>query len=327
MRDEVTVLVAGEYHPRALERLEGAFRLERIERSDAGLVTPALAARVRGLAASNDVEPAFLEALPALEIVASFGVGYENIDARHAASRGVVVTHTPDVLTEEVADTAVALLLNAVRGFPAAERWLRQGRWPIEESYPLSPLSLRGRRVGIFGMGRIGLAVARRLEAFGLPIAYHNRRHLPDLGYDYHPTLLGLAKEVDTLVSIAPGGAETRHAVDAAVLRALGPQGVFVNIGRGSTVDQQALVEALRDGTIAAAGLDVFEDEPHVPDDLLALDNATLLPHVGSASVATRIAMADLVADNLIAWFGEGRALTPVPETAHLRQRTARGGT
>ena len=168
-------------------------------------------------------------------------------------------------------------------------------------------------------MGRIGLAIARRLEAFGLSVAYHNRRPVDGLKYEYHPTLVSLATSVDTLISVVPGGATTLKAVDAPVLKALGPNGVFINIGRGSTVDEAALATALGDGTILAAGLDVFSDEPRVPEALLKLPNATLLPHVGSASVHTRNAMADLVADNLESWFAKGSALTPVPETAHVK--------
>lgn len=232
-----------------------------------------------------------------------------------------MVTNTPDVLTEEVADTAVGLLINTVRELPKAEAWLRAGRWVKDGAYPLSRATLRGRSVGIFGMGRIGLAIARRLEAFGLPVSYHNRRKAEGVDYTYHDTLVGLARAVDTLISVAPGGAATDKAVNADVLAALGPNGVFVNIGRGSTVDQAALAVALRDGTILAAGLDVFDDEPRVPDDLLSLGNACLLPHVGSASVHTRQAMADLVVDNLIGWFDEGKALTPVGETASVSSR------
>ncbi|TIQ80045.1 MAG: 2-hydroxyacid dehydrogenase, partial [Mesorhizobium sp.] len=181
---------------------------------------------------------------------------------------------------------------------------------------------LRGRSVGIFGMGRIGLAIARRLEAFGLPIAYHNRRQVEGLSYEYHGTLKGLAEAVDTLISVAPGGASTEKAVNAEILSVLGPNGVFVNIGRGSTVDEAALAAALANGTIAAAGLDVFADEPNVPPALLAAPNTSLLPHVGSASEHTRRAMADLCVDNLISWFSQGRALTPVPETEKVKARS-----
>ncbi len=315
---QTTVLVPGSLHPSALRLIGDAFRLVRIERADAALVTPELAREVTAVATSKRLERDFVKALPNLEIVANFGVGYDKIDVGACAEAGVVVTNTPDVLTEEVADTAIGLLINTVRELPRAETWLRQGRWERDGDYPLTAGSLRGRKAGIFGMGRIGRAVARRLEAFGLPVAYHNRHAVADLPYDYHPSLLDLAEAVDILISIAPGGEATRGAVDAAVLRALGPQGVFVNIGRGSTVDEPALVEALENGTIFAAGLDVFAHEPHVPTALLKLPNVSLLPHVGSASQQTREMMAQMVANNLVAWFSEGRALTPVSETASL---------
>jgi len=318
---DVTILVPGGLHGHAVKRLGDGFRLVRIERADPSLVAGDLARSVRGLAAATRIDAAFIDALPNLEIIANFGVGYDAVDAAHAATRKVMVTNTPDVLTEEVADTAVGLLLNTVRELPKAEAWLRAGRWVTEGAYPLSRASLRGRSIGIFGMGRIGLAIARRLEAFGLPVSYHNRRPVDGVAYAYHDTLVGLARSVDTLVSVAPGGAGTEKAVNAQVLSALGPDGVFVNIGRGSTVDQRALAAALKDGTILAAGLDVFEDEPRVPDDLLSLENACLLPHVGSASVLTRQAMADLVVDNLIGWFDNGAPLTPVSETLSVLPR------
>jgi lactate dehydrogenase-like 2-hydroxyacid dehydrogenase len=220
-----------------------------------------------------------------------------------------------------VADTALGLLINTIRELPRAENYLREGRWVKEGPYRLTPATLRGRKAGIFGMGRIGQAIARRLEAFGLSIAYHNRRQADGLAYEYHPTLVSLAGAVDTLISVVPGGASTLKAVNAEVLKALGPDGVFVNIGRGSTVDEDALAAALRDGTIFAAGLDVFADEPNVPKALLDLPNASLLPHVGSASVHTRNAMADLVVDNLVSWFAEGKPVTAVPETAHVKAK------
>lgn len=319
----ITVLVPGKLHQRSLDRLAETFDLVRIDQCDPALLDDRLKEVVRGVAASpalggNFVGPAFLDALPKLEIVANFGVGYDGVDAAHAGKTGKMVTNTPDVLTEEVADTAIGLLLNTVREFARSEAYLREGRWAKQGAYPLTKASLRGRRVGIFGMGRIGQAIARRIEAFGLPVAYHNRRPVEALPYHYHPTLEGLAAAVDTLISVAPGTAATEKAVNAKVLAALGSNGVFINIGRGSTVDEPALVEALNSGTILAAGLDVFADEPHVPQALIDLPNATLLPHVGSASVATRNAMADLVVDNLIEWFSAGKALTPVPETAHV---------
>jgi lactate dehydrogenase-like 2-hydroxyacid dehydrogenase len=317
-RRDVTILVAGRLLEHAVRRIDEGFRLVRAERADPALLDPGIIGEIRGVAAMTAISAGFIDALPHLEIIANMGVGYDAVDARHAGAKGVVVTNTPDVLTEEVADTALGLLLNTVRELPKAEQWLREGRWEREGAYRLTPTTLRGRRVGIFGMGRIGRAIARRLEAFGLPIAYHNRHKVEDVAYDYHPTLAGLAVAVDTLISVAPGGASTEKAVDAAVLAALGPDGVFVNIGRGSTVDEPALIEALKNGTIRAAGLDVFADEPRVPKALMELPNASLLPHVGSASVHTRNAMADLVVDNLVSWFDGKGPLTPVPETRHV---------
>jgi len=217
------------------------------------------------------------------------------------------------VLDDEVADTAMALTIMAVRRLPQAERFLREGKW-VENSFPLTA-SLRGRTMGILGLGRIGRAIADRAKSFGLDIAYHGRREQPDVPYRYHASLLDMAKACDILMVAAPGGPETRRLVDAEVLRALGSDGVLINIARGSLVDEQALIEALRTGVILAAGLDVLDNEPHVPAELIALDNAVLLPHVGSASVKTRRAMADCVVDNLVAW-SEGRPpLTPVAET------------
>lgn len=268
---------------------------------------------------SDRVDAELIDALPDLKIVASFGVGYDHIDADYAADRGVIITHTPNVLDDEVADTAIGLLLNTVRELPDAERYLREGRWVSEGHYPITKLTLRGRTAGIFGLGRIGLAIARRLEGFGLAVRYHNRSAKPDVGYPYHDTLASLADACDTLVCVAPSTPETRHAVNADILRRLGPNGILINIGRGTVVDEAALGEALHAGTIAGAGLDVFEDEPNVPQALLDAPRACLLPHVGSASHHTRDAMGQLVVDNLKAWFDTGKALTPVPETRHLQ--------
>src|SRR6185312_5306345 len=322
----VTILVPGKLHEHAVSRIGDTFRLVSIERIDPALVTAELRDTVHGIAASpaiggSFVGPDFLRALPKVKIVANYGVGYDGIDAVYAGAHGIMVTNTPDVLTEEVADTTVGLLISTIREFSGAEGWLRAGNWAHKGNYPVSRLTLRGRSVGIFGLGRIGLAVARRLEAFGLPIAYHNRRPVESVPYAYHPTLKGLAGAVDTLICIAPGGAATEKAIDAEVLSALGANGVLVNIGRGSTVDEAALAAALVNGTIAAAGLDVFANEPNVPQALLDAPNTVLLPHIGSASVHTRRAMADLCVDNLVAWFSEGKALTPVPETKHVKAK------
>jgi lactate dehydrogenase-like 2-hydroxyacid dehydrogenase len=320
MAAKTRILVPGTIRERVLDRLKESFDVLRIDRADPSLLARSEAASISGVAVSGAFGAAMIEHLPALEIIASFGVGYDGVDAAAAAVRGVTVTNTPDVLNDEVADTTVGLLLNTVRRFPQAEAWLREGRWKREGAFPLTPLSLRGRRAGIYGLGRIGLAIAERLKAFGLDIAYHTRRPREGVPYAYYPSLPELAEAVDILIAIVPKTAETHRTIDAAVLRALGPNGVLINVGRGWTVDEEALVAALRDGVIAAAGLDVFYDEPNVPQALIDLPNVSLLPHVASASVVTRDAMADLVADNLLAWFGQGAALTPVPETPFTRK-------
>ncbi len=316
---DATILVLGNFNDYAVERLSGEFSVRRIPRGDATLVDAAWAKDVKGIASMSTVDAGLIDALPNLQIIGNFGVGYDAVDAKHAATRNVMVTNTPDVLTDEVADTTIGLLIDTVRELSKSQAFLRAGNWVKEGRYPLSKLSLRGRKIGIFGLGRIGKAVARRIEAFGLPIAYHNRRQASDVRYDYYPSLKELAKAVDTLILVAPGGAETARAVNAEVLEALGADGVLINVGRGSLVDEDALVAALNNGTIAAAGLDVFANEPHVSQGLLDAPNTVLLPHIASASQKTRQAMADLVIDNLIAWFDTGSALTPVPETARVK--------
>ncbi|OYR13940.1 2-hydroxyacid dehydrogenase [Brucella grignonensis] len=318
---EATILVLGNFNDYAVQRLSGEFKVKRIPKGDAALVEASWAGDVKGVASMSTVNAALINALPNLEIIGNFGVGYDAVDAKHAATKSVMVTNTPDVLTEEVADTTIGLLIDTVRELSKSQEFLRAGNWVKEGRYPLSKLSLRGRTVGIFGLGRIGKAVAHRIEAFGLPIAYHNRRKADDVTYDYYPSLLELAQAVDTLILVAPGGAETAKAINAEVLKALGSEGVLINIGRGSVVDEDALATALINGTIAAAGLDVFADEPNVPQALLDAPNTVLLPHIGSASEKTRQGMADLVIDNLISWFDKGEALTPVPETIHVKKK------
>ena len=316
--NDVTVVIPGPVHPYVNERLEREFDLIVLPEPDISLIPEARRKDVRAIASYLLVPTPFIDAFPKLEILSNFGVGYDGVDARHCAEKGIVVTHTPDILTEEVADTTIGLLLNTARELNLAERWVREGRWETEGNYRFSKATLRGRHVGIFGMGRIGQAIATRLEAMGLKISYHNRRKVDDVAYGYYPTLLELAQAVDTLISVVPGGAATEKAVNAEVLRALGADGIFINIGRGSTVDEDALISALQDGTILAAGLDVFADEPRVRPELIALDNTVLLPHVGSASFQTRKAMANLTVDNLVSWFDGKGPLTPVPESAKL---------
>jgi lactate dehydrogenase-like 2-hydroxyacid dehydrogenase len=310
------ILMLAPMMPTIVEGVAARFTLHRLwEAPDPAAALEALGPRIRGMAAgaSAAVTDEVMARLPRLEIVASFGVGYDHVDAAAAGRRGVVVTNTPDVLTDEVADLAVGLLVATVRQLPQADRYLREGRW-LEKPFPLTA-TLRGRRVGIVGFGRIGKAIARRLEAFGLEVGYHGRRHQPEAPQAYHPDLVAMARAVDILVVVTPGGPETRHLVDARVLEALGPDGILINVARGSVVDERALIEALQNRVILSAGLDVFEDEPRVPSELVAMEHVVLLPHVGSASVHTREAMGQLVVDNLAAWFDGRGALTPVPET------------
>lgn len=311
------ILMPKPMRPIVLEKLEPHFQVHELYGySDQAAAMKNLAQDIQGLAVVGwRVDSAFLTEFPKLEIVANFGVGYDNVDVHDCSARDVVVTNTPDVLTEEVADTAMALLVMTARELSASERWLRDRQWLQTGPFRLSKLTLRGRRLGIFGLGRIGKAIAKRAEAFGLEVHYHGRSKQSDVAYPYHASLEDLAEACDTLMVVAPGGSETHHAVNRYVLAKLGPDGILVNVGRGSVVDELALVQALETGAIAAAGLDVFEEEPFVQPALIALENVVLLPHVGSASEYTRDAMGSLVAENLISWFQTGKALTPVPET------------
>ena len=249
-----------------------------------------------------------------LELVSSFGVGYDHMDVKWAAAHDVVLTNTPDVLTEEVADTALGLLLCTVREFPQAERYLRAGKW-LERNYPLTKATLRNRTVGMVGMGAIGQAIARRLAAFGVPVVYHTRKPRRDVSYLHCPSLIEMARAVDILMVIVPGGAGTANLINAEVLDALGPDGILINMARGSVVDEPALIMALQDKRIMAAGLDVFAKEPDVPQELIGMDNVVLFPHLGSASVYTREKMDQLVVDNIAAWAAGKPPLTPVAET------------
>ena len=230
----------------------------------------------------------------------------------------MVVTHTPDVLTGEVADLALGLLIATVRQMPQVDRYLREGKW-LKGAYPLTA-TLRERKVGILGLGRIGKAIAKRLEACDLEIEYHGRKPQADVKYRYHPTLLGLAKSCDVLMVVASGGAETKHMVNKEVLDALGPNGILINVGRGSVVDEAALVKALQDKTHPQRRARRVRGRTQVPAELVAIDHVVLLPHVGSASVHTRNAMGQLVVDNLVSWFGGKGAITPCPNARRWRR-------
>ena len=312
------ILMLGPPKPVIANGLAPLFTVHRLpDGGDRDAAITAIADRVRGFAVTLSnvtIDAALMSRFPRLEIVSSFGVGYDHVEAQWAGAHGIVATNTPEVLDEEVADTALGLLLCTVREFPQAERYLRAGKW-LEKGYPLTRATLRDRTIGIVGMGRIGRAIARRLEAFGLPIVYHTRTPRPDVRYRHYPKLLDMARDVDTLMVIVPGGAATQNMINAEVLDALGPNGILINMARGSVVDEPALIRALKDKKILSAGLDVYVKEPEVPSELIAMENVVLFPHLGSGSVWTRTKMDQLVVDNLASWAAGKGPLTPVPET------------
>jgi lactate dehydrogenase-like 2-hydroxyacid dehydrogenase len=316
--EKIDLLVYGPSKPIVNNGFSDQFVLHCFETiADLERLPPAIAEKVRGAAVTYNTvrgDARTLARFPKLEIVAAFGVGYDHIDANYARDHNIMVTNTPDVLTEEVADIAMGLLIATLREFIKADRYLRSGHW-LTQQYPLSAGSLRDRTVGIVGMGRIGQAIGRRLEASRVPVVYHSRKPAAGVAYKHYPDLIEMAKAVDTLILIVPGGPATAKMINADVMKALGPRGVIINVARGTVVDEQALISALKSGTILAAGLDVFEKEPNVPDELRAMQNVVLLPHIGSASVVTRNAMDQLVVDNLKAWFAGKPPLTPVAET------------
>jgi lactate dehydrogenase-like 2-hydroxyacid dehydrogenase len=308
------VLLLGPPRPVFVNGLAAVFTVRRLPENDTEATLAALAPRLRAIAVSSvtdRVDAGLMARLPRLEIVSTFGVGYDHIDAVWAGAHGIVVTNTPDVLTEEVADTAIGLLLCTARELTEAERFLRAGKW-LQKGYPLSKATLRNRTVGLVGMGRIGKAIARRLDGMSVPVVYHARR-AADVSYRHYPSLIEMARAVDVLLVIVPGGADTRNLIGAEVLAALGPDGILINMARGSVVDEPALIKALQDKTILTAGLDVFAHEPQVPAELLAMDHVVLFPHLGSASIYTRTQMDQLVVDNLLAWAAGKPPLTPVP--------------
>jgi len=317
--DKPDVLLIGQKKPVMVKGLEPRVTLHYLaDAKDQDAFIRSIADKVRAIAiayTANKLDAAFMQKLPKLEQISSFGVGYDHIDAKWAGEHGIVVTNTPEVLNEEVADTALGLLLCTVREFPQADRYLRAGKWASQGHYPLTKATLRNRTVGMVGMGRIGKAIARRLEAFGVPVVYHSRNPQSGVKYKYYPKLLDMARDVDTLMVIVPGGGATANMINTEVLKALGPNGILINMARGSVVDEPALIEALKNRTIYSAGLDVFAKEPHVPKEFMEMDHIVVFPHLGSSTEVTRAAMDQLVVDNILAWASGKPPLTPVPET------------
>jgi lactate dehydrogenase-like 2-hydroxyacid dehydrogenase len=312
---ERRVLQVGPLKPSLAETLRASYEAHVLPDDDARraafLAEHADEITVAVTSGRTGVDAALMSALPKLGAVVNFGVGYDTTDVELAASRGIGVSNTPDVLTDCVADTAVGLMIDVLRQFSAADRYVREGRWPVDGNYPLTRQVSRS-RLGIVGLGRIGSAIAQRLTAFGCSISYHNRRPIADSPHLYVASLVELARQVDVLVVAAAGGADTRNLIDRNVIEALGLDGFLINIARGSVVDETALVEALTAGKLGGAGLDVFADEPKVPDALLAMDNVVLLPHVASGTVETRAAMEELTLRNLDKFLQTGQLETPV---------------
>ncbi|MGF1593495.1 MAG: 2-hydroxyacid dehydrogenase [Kiloniellaceae bacterium] len=306
------LVMVGPMMPHVMETLDREFTVHRLwEAANRADLLKEVGPGVRAIATSGNLGAGadLMDALPKLEIIGCYGVGVDSIDLQHAAKRKVIVTNTPDVLNDDVANMAIALLLATSREICNGDRYVREGKW-LKGAMHLTR-AIRGRRLGILGLGRIGKDIARKAEVFGMEIAYHGRSR-QDVPYRYYADLVEMARDCDFLVAICPGGPATDKIVDRAVFDALGPEGIFINVARGSVVDEPALVAALQEGRLGGAGLDVFAQEPEVPEALLAMEQAVLQPHAASATHETRRAMGDLVVANLRAHFAGKPVLTPV---------------
>jgi lactate dehydrogenase-like 2-hydroxyacid dehydrogenase len=306
------LLVVGPMHAATLKVLDDTYTTHKLWLApDRDAFLASLADRIDACATSGraGMDDATLAKLPKLRMISHFGVGVDSIDVDAVKRRGVMLTNTPDVLTDDVADIAIGLLLAVVRRIAAGDRYVREGKW-LKGAMPLTD-SVQGRTLGIVCLGRIGRAIAKRAEAFNMKIAYQGPRKKADVAWPYFAEPVALAREADFLVAACPGGEETKGVVSRAVLEALGPEGVVVNISRGSVIDEPAMVELLKSGKLGGAGLDVFDQEPKVPEELLAMDNVVLQPHVGSATHPTRRAMGQLVIDNLALYFAGKPLKTP----------------
>lgn len=315
------ILAVAKLHPFYQKALEAVYTVHDRTHENDPQAFARLAPQIVGVAATGEsrVSRELLESLPNAKVVSVFGVGYDGVDVAAAIETGKRVGHTPDVLTDDVADLALGLLLSIGRNIPQADGFVRQGQWP-QGPFRLSK-KVSGARLGIVGLGRIGKAIARRAEGFGMSIAYTARSEKAGSGYAFFPSAKDLAANVDFLVVITPGGAGTRHLINAEVLQALGPQGFLVNVARGSVVDEEALLQALQTGAIAGAALDVYANEPHVPEAFWPLQNVVLTPHMASATHETRQAMADLAFANMQAGTAGLPLRTPVPECAALNNQ------
>ena len=311
------ILVVGNFYESVLVDLRQAFDVRHVaDKDDLNGWSEGEYADIEGMATFGWAPARLMDRMPRLKLVSSFGVGYDGIAADHAARKGIVVTHTPNVLNDDVANTAIALILAVTRRIVAQDKYLRAGKWVSEGNAPLTR-TIRGKTVGIVGLGRIGETIAHKLSVFQCKVVYHSRTE-KNVEYDYFADLKEMAQACDILVVITPGGPETEKLIDRSIIDALGPEGTLVNVARGTVVDEPEMVKALQDGRLGAAALDVFADEPNVPEALFALDNVVLTPHVASATVETRQAMADLVVENIVAFFDGRTPPAPVPECADM---------
>lgn len=312
------VLIIGKFFPSVSADLAKDFKVRQVANADEfAALDNAELANIEGLASFGWAPADAIDRFPNLKVISSFGVGYDGVAADYAASKGIVVCHTPDVLNDDVANTTIALILSTMRRIVEQDKYLRQGRWLKEGNAPLTR-SIGGKTVGIVGLGRIGEAIAHKLSVFNCTVVYHSRNQKPGSAYRYYDSLIDMAKDCDVLVAITPGGPATNKLINRAVMDALGPEGTLINVARGSVVDEEELVKALQEGRLGAAGLDVFEKEPCAPAELIAMDNVVLTPHVASATQETRQAMSDLVVENMVKFFQTGKPTAPVPECAHL---------
>ena len=313
------MLLIGGATPRMMDKFDADFVVhEHAEIEDFERWLAEHADKIEAIATNghDGVKPEIMAALPNLKVISCYGVGYDAIDTSEAIDRGIMVTHTPGVLNADVANLAILLLLATSRCLVRDDRWVRSGNWASKGNAPLTR-SIENKKVGILGLGRIGGAIAEKLKAFNCEVVYHTRTR-KDVDLVYFDNLVEMAAAVDCLVIITPGGPSTDKLVNREVINALGSEGTLINVARGSVVDEQELVSALKDGRLGWAGLDVFENEPNAPEALFEMDNVVLTPHTASATVETRQAMGDLTVENLVRFFKEGKVSTPVPECAEM---------
>lgn len=314
------MLLIGGATPRMMEKFEANFIVhQHSEISDMKAWLAENATKIEAVATNghDGVKPEIMSALPNLKMISCYGVGYDAVDTSVAVDRNIMVTHTPGVLNADVANLAVLLMLASSRCLVRDDKWVRSGNWARNGNAPLTR-SIENKKVGILGLGRIGSEIARKLAVFNCEICYHTRNQKTDVAYRYYDNLTKMAQDVDYLIAITPGGPSTNKIVNKEVLNALGSEGTFINVARGSVVDEVELVSALQEGRLGWAGLDVFADEPNAPVELFELENVTLTPHVASATTQTRQAMGDLTVDNLLQFFKDGTVITPVQECANL---------